>query len=101
LRICENDIADVLSILEVLHAGIIKEARLYQGIASIIINTMLFGLKIWVGTASSSVAMTADAWHTLSDTLTSIVVIFGFWISSRPEDEKHPLAMEELNSLLL
>ncbi len=33
--------------------------------------------------------MTADAWHTLSDTLTSVVVILGFWISSRPEDEEH------------
>ena len=67
-----------------------KKLGYTEGIASIIINTMLFGLKIWVGTASSSVAMTADAWHTLSDTLTSIVVIFGFWFSSRPEDEKHP-----------
>jgi cation diffusion facilitator family transporter len=34
--------------------------------------------------------MTADAWHTLSDTLTSVVVILGFWISSRLEDEEHP-----------
>jgi cation diffusion facilitator family transporter len=35
-------------------------------------------------------AMVADAWHTLSDTLTSLVVIFGFWISSRPKDQAHP-----------
>ena len=35
-------------------------------------------------------AMTANAWHTLSDTLTSVVVILGFWISSRPEDKEHP-----------
>jgi cation diffusion facilitator family transporter len=34
--------------------------------------------------------MTADAWHTLSDTLTSLVVILGFWISGRPKDEEHP-----------
>ncbi|OQB94499.1 MAG: Ferrous-iron efflux pump FieF [Spirochaetes bacterium ADurb.Bin110] len=67
-----------------------KKLGYAEGIASVVINTLLFGLKIWVGKASSSVAMTADAWHTLSDTLTSIVVIFGFWISSRPEDEEHP-----------
>ena len=67
-----------------------KKLGYAEGIASVIINTLLFGLKIWVGTTSSSVAMTADAWHTLSDTLTSVVVIFGFWISSRPEDEEHP-----------
>ena len=34
--------------------------------------------------------MTANAWHTLSDTLTYVVVIFSFWISSRPEDKEHP-----------
>jgi cation diffusion facilitator family transporter len=61
-----------------------------EGIALAIINTILFGLKIWVGIKASSIAMTADAWHTLSDTLTSLVVILGFWISGRPKDEEHP-----------
>lgn len=61
-----------------------------EGIASAIINTISFGLKIWVGIKASSIAMTADAWHTLSDTLTSLVVILGFWISGRPKDEEHP-----------
>ncbi len=61
-----------------------------EGILSIIINTILFGLKYWVGIISGSVAIIADAWHTLSDTLTSIVVIIGFKISSKPPDKKHP-----------
>ncbi len=34
--------------------------------------------------------MVADAWHTLSDTLTSIVVIVGFFIMARPADKEHP-----------
>jgi len=34
--------------------------------------------------------MKADAWHTLSDTLTSLIVIVGFWISARKPDDKHP-----------
>ncbi len=67
-----------------------KKLGYTEGIVSIIVNTLLFGIKIWVGLAASSVAMTADAWHTLSDTLTSLVVILGFWISSRPKDEEHP-----------
>jgi cation diffusion facilitator family transporter len=62
-----------------------------EGILSIIINTALFGVKIWIGTRSGSVAMVADAWHTLSDTLTSVVVIIGFWIVARKPDQKHPL----------
>ena len=56
-----------------------------EGVISSVLNTVLFGLKFWVGTAVGSVAMIADAWHTLSDTLTSLVVILGFWISSKPK----------------
>jgi cation diffusion facilitator family transporter len=61
-----------------------------EGVISSVLNTVLFGLKFWVGTAVGSVAMIADAWHTLSDTLTSLVVILGFWISSKPKDDEHP-----------
>jgi len=61
-----------------------------EGWVSVVLNNILFALKIWVGIISGSVAMVADAWHTLSDTLTSIVVIFGFWIAKKPADEKHP-----------
>ena len=62
----------------------------FEGWLSIFINTLLFGLKFWVGTISGSVAMIADAWHTLSDTLTSVVVVIGFWISGKPADKDHP-----------
>lgn len=61
-----------------------------EGILSVILNTVLFLFKLWVGLAAGSVAMIADAWHTLSDTLTSLVVILGFWISSKPGDREHP-----------
>ena len=61
-----------------------------EGLLSVGINTTLFAFKIWVGLAAGSVAMVADAWHTLSDTLTSLVVILGFWIASRPRDRGHP-----------
>jgi len=61
-----------------------------EGGISIILNTALFAVKFAVGVRCASVAMTADAWHTLSDSLTSLVVILGFWISSRPADRKHP-----------
>lgn len=61
-----------------------------EGWISIVLNTALFAVKFWVGTICGSVAMIADAWHTLSDTLTSIVVILGFWIAARPADREHP-----------
>ncbi len=67
-----------------------KRAGYLEGILSAILNTVLFTFKFWVGTATGSVAIVADAWHTLSDTLTSLIVIFGFWASSRPSDKEHP-----------
>jgi len=56
----------------------------------VLLNTLLFGFKYWAGTASQSVAMIADSWHTLSDTLTSIIVILGFRIAAMPPDKEHP-----------
>jgi len=61
-----------------------------EGTISIIVNTLLFGLKYWVGIKTFSIAIIADAWHTLSDSLTSLVVIIGFKVSSKPADKKHP-----------
>ena len=57
---------------------------------SCIINVILFVFKYWIGIQVNSVAMKADAWHTLSDTLTSLIVILSFWISSRQPDKDHP-----------
>jgi cation diffusion facilitator family transporter len=61
-----------------------------EGWVSIVLNTLLFGVKYWSGSRIGSVAMVADAWHTLSDTLTSVVVIVGFWIMAKPADDRHP-----------
>ena len=61
-----------------------------EGVISIFLNTLLFGLKYWVGVKTFSIAIIADAWHTLSDSLTSLVVIIGFKTSSKPADKEHP-----------
>ena len=61
-----------------------------EGLLSILLNSILFALKLWAGIASRSVAMVADAWHTLSDSLTSLTLITGFWFSGRPRDRQHP-----------
>ena len=61
-----------------------------EGWLSIGINLLLFGLKFWAGLKSDSVAMVADAWHTMSDTFTSLVIVASFWIAARPADEHHP-----------
>ncbi len=61
-----------------------------EGWISIVLNTALFAVKLRVGAICGSIAMVADAWHTLADSLTSAVVILGFWIAARPADDRHP-----------
>jgi len=70
-----------------------------EGWISIVLNTALFAVKFWAGSRISSVSMVADAWHTLSDTLTSIVVIIGFWIMAKPADEAHPFGHARSESI--
>ncbi len=66
-----------------------KKLAYYEGYLSIVINLVLFLLKFLVGRKVHSVAMVADAWHTLSDCLTSVIVVVGFWMASRPADSRH------------
>jgi len=61
-----------------------------EGWVSIFSNLALFVLKYWAGIVTGSVALLADAWHTLSDSISSGVVIIGAWISEKPADRKHP-----------
>ena len=61
-----------------------------EGWLSIVANIILFGLKYWAGVVSGSVALISDAWHSLSDSISSGAVIIGTKISSKPPDKKHP-----------
>ena len=54
-----------------------------EGVVSVILNLLLFVLKYYAGIVSASVALIADAWHTLSDSLTSLMVIVGIRLSTR------------------
>lgn len=61
-----------------------------EGSVSMVLNVLLFGLKYWAGLVTGSVAIIADAWHTLSDSITSLVVIVGTRVANKPADERHP-----------
>ena len=67
-----------------------KKASYLEGTVSIIANICLFALKYWAGIVSGSIALMADAWHTLSDTISSVVVIVGAKLASRQPDKDHP-----------
>jgi len=61
-----------------------------EGWISIGVNILLFGLKFWAGIVSGSVAIVADAWHTLSDSVSSVIVLIGVKVSKKPPDKRHP-----------
>ena len=64
-----------------------------EGWVSIIGNFVLFVIKLIFGWMVSSIALIADAFHTLSDVATSIVVIFGFRVAQKPADKEHPFGL--------
>ncbi|MFC2135505.1 cation diffusion facilitator family transporter, partial [Bacteroidota bacterium] len=61
-----------------------------EGWLSIVVNILLFILKYWAGLVTGSIAIFADAWHTLSDSVSSIILIFGVKISVKSADRDHP-----------
>jgi cation diffusion facilitator family transporter len=61
-----------------------------EGLVSILLNNALFALKLWAGITSGSIALVADAWHTLSDSISSVVVVIAIKLSSRKADKEHP-----------
>jgi len=66
------------------------KAGYIEGIISVIVNLALFILKMWAGIVSGSIALVADAWHTLSDSFSSIVVVVAAKLSSKKADKEHP-----------
>ena len=61
-----------------------------QGWISIFTNLILFIIKLFYGLLSNSIALIADAFHTLADMASSAVVVFGFKMASKPADKEHP-----------
>lgn len=64
-------------------------------IITIIINIILAAIKIFSGILGKSNAMLADGVHTLSDVLTTFVVLLGLKVSSKEADENHPYGHEK------
>lgn len=69
-----------------------KKSRymLIEGIVSIFLNILLFIYKYIIGISLGSLAIIADAWHTLSDCLSSVIVVVGGGYSKKPADTEHP-----------
>ncbi|WP_455794145.1 cation diffusion facilitator family transporter [Clostridium butyricum] len=74
------------------------------GIIGILVNLVLFTIKLSVGLITSSISITADAFNNLSDAASSIITILGFKLSSMPADKEHPFGhgrIEYISALIV
>ena len=72
------------------------------GAVGIGLNLLLFAGKLFAGTISGSIAITADAFNNLSDAGSSVVTLLGFRLAGRKPDPEHPFGhgrMEYISGL--
>ena len=60
------------------------------GIVGIVLNLILFSVKLFAGIISASAAIMTDAFNNLSDALSSLIMMVGFHMSGQNPDPEHP-----------
>ena len=92
-----------------------KEKKLYTeaerakigknaGVVGIVLNLVLFAVKVTVGILTSGVSLIADAVNNLSDAGCSVIVMLSYILAGKPADKKHPYGharMEYLSTLII
>jgi len=74
-----------------------EKARIGKRVTTntLLMNAFLVAIKLIAGLVFRSGVLVADAFHSLTDVLTTIFVYFGISISSKPADEEHPFGHEK------
>ena len=75
-----------------------------SSITGILVNLLLFTLKMVAGTLSGSLSIRADAFNNLSDAGSSVISLVSFKISAKPADRHHPFGharMEYVASMII
>ncbi|MFW5903922.1 MAG: cation-efflux pump [Candidatus Saliniplasma sp.] len=58
--------------------------------SSILLNIVIFLVKVFIGLSVGSLALLSDSMHSLSDSASSIAVLLGLYIAEKPADDEHP-----------
>lgn len=80
-----------------------KKTQLILGLG-FIINILLSALKFFAGYYGGSKALIADSVHSLSDSITDIIIMVGVFFWTKPPDAKHPYGhrrFETITTLIL
>jgi len=74
------------------------------GIIGIIVNILLFAVKLVIGLLTGSISIISDAVNNMTDAGSSVLVLVGYICAAKPADKEHPYGharMEYLCSLLI
>ena len=74
------------------------------GVAGIIVNFIIFLIEIFIGLVANSIAILADAFHNITDVLSSAITLISFRMSGKPADKEHPFGhgrIEYLSTLIV
>jgi len=80
-------------------AGGATRAGMLEGWVSVVVNLVVFAVKVIPGLLIGSVSLVADGFHSLGDLLTSAVVIWSFRASAKPPDREHPFGHGRIESV--
>lgn len=71
-----------------------NRSGMQTGLVGVLINGLLTFGKISAGVLSNSQSLIADGINSLSDSLSSLITVFGFYIAGKPADKDHPYGHE-------
>lgn len=60
------------------------------GVLGIILNILLFGVKLLAGMLSGAISIMSDAFNNLTDAASSLITLLGFHMSNQKADKDHP-----------
>ncbi|MCG2726146.1 MAG: cation diffusion facilitator family transporter [Elusimicrobia bacterium] len=88
----KNDSTDI-------NGGVVSQIRKIT-YAGLIVNVVLFIVKLALGILGHSQAVVADAIHSLSDLITDFAIIFGVKFWSKPADDCHPYGHRRIETFI-
>ena len=72
------------------HPAVRRAYGTLSSVVGILLNIILFLIKLLAGTLSGSLSIRADAMNNLSDAGSSVISLVSFKISAKPADHDHP-----------
>ena len=62
----------------------------FSGCVGIVLNVILFAMKLTIGFLTCSIGIVADAVNNISDAGSSVITLIGFKLAGKPVDNEHP-----------